>query len=559
MVSRYGWHQSGARPVVSTPVITNLTDTRFTVEFDSDPAGVGVVQWGTDETLGNELSDGLFDTFHAISITGLTAGDYFVRAVSRGHDGSGQSDIISVQVTAGGGPNIISGPSAINISDTEATIDWACDVVCTGQVFYGAVQGGPYPLSTTRESSFNWSTHSQTITGLTAGATYYAYVESSNQGGGTTVSEEFQWTMQSTGQQPSGTTFGGGITCTGLANIVIGQFSGTQTYGGPAGAQSFRAERSLQVDSFRYYKKAGASGYASGNGGSYNFFIVADNNGEPDYNGFKFASATKATSNSNTPGDLVTFSNKTALVAGTKYWVVMQHTSPPSSNFVSWNGMNSTVDQTSVTRYHPRWDNVDYELLSGPPDWRQHTGGGYSPDYIAVFQLNYSDGHAQGNSYMEHGFSTGNADTVVTSSTYVRQRFQPYSSMSAVGVGIRAFGNTGTLTAILKTQAGATLETATFTAGSFPSGSSTTGSGARWVEASLSGTEALTANSLYDLEFQSSSSHRICNIRKGSVGWGYSDILEWNRGNAQRSTNSGGSWSNIGSSNFDLPAYLILE
>jgi hypothetical protein len=98
---------------------------------------------------------------------------------------------------------ITSGPNAQSITETSAVITWTLTTGATGQVFYGTTTA--YGSSTTAETSTTYSTHVQTITGLTAGVTYHAKVVSTNASGYTVESGDFTFTTTSipTGTYPT--------------------------------------------------------------------------------------------------------------------------------------------------------------------------------------------------------------------------------------------------------------------------------------------------------------------------------------------------------------------
>jgi hypothetical protein len=70
----------------------------------------------------------------------------------------------------GAAPTILS-VSTPNVTTTSFTVSWTLDEVATGQVEYGTTLGlGTF---TTKEASLTYSTHLQTVSGLTAGTAYF--------------------------------------------------------------------------------------------------------------------------------------------------------------------------------------------------------------------------------------------------------------------------------------------------------------------------------------------------------------------------------------------------
>ena len=98
-------------------------------------------------------------------------------------------------------PPKITNISATNITPTTATINWFLDEFATGQVQYGPTVN--YGLFTTKETSFNWDRHVQSISGLTAGTTYHYRVISTDQSGNTATSNDCIFTTPTSGTTAS--------------------------------------------------------------------------------------------------------------------------------------------------------------------------------------------------------------------------------------------------------------------------------------------------------------------------------------------------------------------
>lgn len=109
-----------------------------------------------------------------------------------------------------GPPAIISLPVAPTISNvnasvttTTANISWSLDMPATGQVNYGTTAA--YGSSTTAETSLDYSSHVQTITGLTPGTLYHYRVRSTGSGAVEAVSTDYTFTTTSAATYPSTT------------------------------------------------------------------------------------------------------------------------------------------------------------------------------------------------------------------------------------------------------------------------------------------------------------------------------------------------------------------
>lgn len=102
-----------------------------------------------------------------------------------------------VKITRSGvttAPLITSGPTAGNVTQASADISWSVNQNATGVVDYGITPS--FGLSSTPETSFDYASHVQTISGLAAGTAYYYRVRSSNSNGQETISATFSFTTQ---------------------------------------------------------------------------------------------------------------------------------------------------------------------------------------------------------------------------------------------------------------------------------------------------------------------------------------------------------------------------
>jgi hypothetical protein len=89
-------------------------------------------------------------------------------------------------------PIISNVKSSVNSSGT-VTISWDLNEPGTGQIEYGPTTS--YGSSSAPESSFDYTSHSQDLLGLTAGVTYHFRVKSQDQAGNLAVSGDFTFTV----------------------------------------------------------------------------------------------------------------------------------------------------------------------------------------------------------------------------------------------------------------------------------------------------------------------------------------------------------------------------
>jgi len=70
--------------ITSGPTVAQLTNNSATIEWNTDVPSDSTVQYGPDTSYGLQQSDSVFDTFHSVTITGLSSGTtYHCCAVSR--------------------------------------------------------------------------------------------------------------------------------------------------------------------------------------------------------------------------------------------------------------------------------------------------------------------------------------------------------------------------------------------------------------------------------------------------------------------------------------------
>jgi hypothetical protein len=91
-----------------------------------------------------------------------------------------------------------------NLTSTDATITWTVSEVATGQVDYGP--SSAYGSQSAAETSHDYSTHVQTIGGLTAGATYHYRVRSTTVSGVALASGDHLFTTPGTTSTPAPTS-----------------------------------------------------------------------------------------------------------------------------------------------------------------------------------------------------------------------------------------------------------------------------------------------------------------------------------------------------------------
>ena len=176
-------------PVITNVTVTNITTTGATITWTTDQAASTQVNYGTTTAYGSSsLLNSSLVTSHSVTLTGLTPGttyDYDVVSSNSSGTSSGMSTNYTFTTTA-----IIGTPPVITnlqtaVTSTTATITWTTD-----QPANSSISG---TVTTTPDSNYVTS-HSVTLTGLTAGTTYNFAVISTNAGGLTTTSPNSTFT-----------------------------------------------------------------------------------------------------------------------------------------------------------------------------------------------------------------------------------------------------------------------------------------------------------------------------------------------------------------------------
>lgn len=102
---------------------------------------------------------------------------------------------LTTSIVSGGSDNfppVISNVGITDVLDTTATITWTTDEASTSIVYYDT--SSDYSNNLSKSDSSLTTSHSLSLTGLTANATYYFYVESADSTGNAAASGDFSFT-----------------------------------------------------------------------------------------------------------------------------------------------------------------------------------------------------------------------------------------------------------------------------------------------------------------------------------------------------------------------------
>ena len=201
--------------------------------------------------------------------TGLTNGvlvSFTVSAVTGGGEGAQSTAATATPSSPPGDTTapVISNIVANQITTTTAQISWSLNEPATGQVQYGTTTA--YGSTSTAETSFNYTAHVQTISGLTPSTLYHFRVISTDAAGNTRTSTDQTFSTVATPPppSPSATVYGPGIHMDGIGNTELG---GTTNGGNRRWAAIFKAS-GTRITAFRVQIPNPVTNYSGGNGGT---------------------------------------------------------------------------------------------------------------------------------------------------------------------------------------------------------------------------------------------------------------------------------------------------
>lgn len=343
-----------------------------------------------------------------------------------------------------------------------------------------------------------------------------------------------------------------------LANLEVGRYAGRIV------GIRWRALRNGSVPSIAVYNKTGVD-YSAGTGGRRRCDVMSDDGSSNHFPSGAILATSPSVATANVEQAFThTFTSPLTTVAGTLYHFVFTNTdATPTANYVSLNSLNNFSGPNQANPLQPGISNLDCAVVwqsSGPP-WVRH------PDRTPIFTLNYADGSRDGQSYYD-ALSQSGLRNIKGANEAIRLNFTPTQTLTVGRVWVRLMklaGETVALACILKTAAGATIDTATIAAASVPVGSSggiASGSGASWVNGVFGSNRTLTDGTNYRLEVWSTASatgYQAWPIQRGGVGFAatFTASNRFTDGNWEYTTNAGGAWNtHLGSTTFEPQLYF---
>ena len=201
--------------MISDINVSDITETTATVSWATDEPATASIEYGPDANYDYSLPstpDTATDkTSHILTISGLSPDTtYHFRVKSKGASGneaiSGEITFATVSSDENGNGTadttapVISDIAVSDITEATATVSWATNEATTSQVEYGETE--TYG-STSEEDAGLVTTHSVTLTGLSADTEYHYKVKSKDASGNEIISGDQIFTTEITTDSPS--------------------------------------------------------------------------------------------------------------------------------------------------------------------------------------------------------------------------------------------------------------------------------------------------------------------------------------------------------------------
>ena len=186
----------GATTAVAAVSATGIGQTAATIGWTTNNPADTQVQYGLTSAYGTKTTlNAALATSHSVALGGLTAGTvYHYQVMSRDALGSLASSPDATFTTSAAvvtAPPVISAVSATGMTASGATVVWTTDKPDDSQVVYGLASA--YGSATTLDPTMTTS-HSVTLSGLTAGTVYHYAVKSHDSAGNLTTSPDATFT-----------------------------------------------------------------------------------------------------------------------------------------------------------------------------------------------------------------------------------------------------------------------------------------------------------------------------------------------------------------------------
>ncbi|MCX8173017.1 MAG: M14 family zinc carboxypeptidase [Thermoplasmata archaeon] len=181
-------------PVISNVGASSITANSATVSWTTDEASSSVVEYGTTTAYGQTATGASGVTSHSVTLSGLTASTtYYYRVKSTdaaGNTATSSAYSFTTPAASDTTPPVISNVAVTGITANSATITWTTDEASTSVVEYGTTTS----YGQTATGSGGVTSHSVTLSGLTATTTYHYRVKSTDSAGNLATSSDYTFT-----------------------------------------------------------------------------------------------------------------------------------------------------------------------------------------------------------------------------------------------------------------------------------------------------------------------------------------------------------------------------
>ncbi len=189
-------------PVISGVSINDVTTSDASINWTTDEPATSQVDYGTTTSYGSTVTNGtVLSTSHDLGLSGLTASTLYhfrVTSMDAANNTATTSDeTFTTSAILDTTPPIISMVSVGSIASTSADVFWTTSGPATSEVYFAT--STPLDLTTAMTTIENelLTTHSLTLSPLTAGTTYYYVVASQDASNNTATTSEDSFTTLS--------------------------------------------------------------------------------------------------------------------------------------------------------------------------------------------------------------------------------------------------------------------------------------------------------------------------------------------------------------------------
>ncbi|MFH1784640.1 MAG: fibronectin type III domain-containing protein [bacterium] len=190
----------------TAPVITSISSgtpgsNSATITWTTDESATSQVEYGLSTSYGSSTTaTSTLTTSHSVAISSLSASTvYHYRVKSKDADNNEATSGDNTCTTAAdtGGPIIssVSVPSA-TLKNTAVTVTWTTDEAASTKIEWG-ISSGTYTNESEQDTTTRVTSHSITISSLTAGTLYYYRVSSKDSSNNETIDTERSFTTNS--------------------------------------------------------------------------------------------------------------------------------------------------------------------------------------------------------------------------------------------------------------------------------------------------------------------------------------------------------------------------